>query len=82
MSGKYLRELRRAAGLRQGEVAKQSKLSAPVLCDIERGGRETTDDEVRHILRAIETLRAKHSRQFDRTAAKVREMLQREEAVA
>jgi transcriptional regulator with XRE-family HTH domain len=82
MSGKYLRELRRAAGLRQSEVAKQSKLSAPVLCDIERGGRETTDDEVRHILRAIETLRAKHSRQFDRTAAKVREMLQREEAVA
>jgi transcriptional regulator with XRE-family HTH domain len=81
MSGKYLRELRRAAGLRQSEVAKQSKLSAPVLCDIERGGRETTDDEVRHILRAIETLRAKHSRQFDRTAAKVREML-REEAVA
>lgn len=82
MSGKYLRELRLAAGLMQGEVAKQAKLSAPVLCDIERGGRETTDDEVRHIVRAIETLRAKHSRQFDRTAAKVREMLQREEAVA
>ncbi len=81
MSGKYLRELRRAAGLRQGEVAKQAKLGAPALCDMERGNREVSDDEARAILRAIETLRARHSQQFDRTAAKVREMLQREEAV-
>ena len=82
MSGKYLRELRRAAGLRQSEVAKQSKLSAPVLCDIERGGRETTDDEVRHILRAIETLRARNGAKFERTMVKVRALLEREEVVA
>ena len=81
MSGKYLRELRMAAGLRQGEVAKQAQLGAPALCDMERGNREVSDAEAREIVRAIETLRAKHSRQFDRTAAKVREML-REEAVA
>jgi transcriptional regulator with XRE-family HTH domain len=81
MSGKYLRELRMAAGLRQGEVAKQAQLGAPALCDMERGNREVSEAEAREIVRAIETLRAKHSRQFDRTAAKVREML-REEAVA
>lgn len=77
MSGKYLRELRRAAGLRQGEVAKQAKLGAPALCDMERGNREVSDAEARAILRAIETLRAKHSRAFDRAAVKVREMLAR-----
>lgn len=82
MSGKYLRELRVKAGLRQGEVAKQAKFSGSYLCTIERGTREVSDDEAREIVRAIETLRAKHSRQFDRTAAKVRELLAREEAVA
>ena len=82
MSGKYLRELRMAAGLRQGEVAKQAKLGAPALCDMERGNREVSDAEARAILRAIETLRAKHSRQFDRTSAKVRELLSSEETMA
>ena len=82
MSGKYLRELRRAAGLRQGEVAKQAKLGAPALCDMERGNREVSDDEARAILRAIETLRARNGAQFERTMAKVRALLEREEVVA
>lgn len=82
MSGKYLRELRVKAGLRQGEVAKQAKFSGSYLCTIERGTRAVDDDEARVILRAIETLRAKHSRAFDRAAEKVRNLLAREEVVA
>ena len=82
MSGKYLRELRMAAGLRQGEVAKQAQLGAPALCDMERGNREVSEAEAREIIRAIETLRARNGAQFERTMAKVRALLEREEVVA
>lgn len=79
--GAKLRAIREFAGIDQGSVSVASGIDRGELSRIETGKRVVTRADAERILRAIETLRARNGAKFERTMAKVRELL-REEAAA
>lgn len=82
ISGAKLRALREYAGLDQTDVAAKAGIDRSTFSQMETGKRPVANCDALRIIRAIETLRARNGAKFDRAAAKLRELLQREEAVA
>ena len=63
-AGQLIRDLRKAAGIKQGELAGAAGCGQSHLCCVEKGQHELTDDCFKRLLVAIDEIRATHEVEF------------------